>query len=149
MHNKRAFHKQCSHHKSDHSSHRGEGNKHQHSRRREWKEKFNSLSTQPPVNVRELDDKYELHLFAPGYEKEDFLIAMVDKNLSISVEDKKEDQTSWRRMEYNPQGFVRQFELNEKIDPKAISAAYNNGVLIISLAKLEGYESDRQEIKIS
>ena len=38
--------------------------------------------------------------------------------------DKKEDQTSWKRKEYIPKGFVRQFELNEKIDRSAIEAKY-------------------------
>ena len=145
MYNKRAFHKHCSQHISDNSRGRGD----HASRRREWKEKFMSMTSQPPVNVKELDDKYELHLFAPGYEKKDLIITMVDRNLSISVEDKNEDQSSWRRVEYNLKGFKRQFELNEKINTESIEAAYTNGVLIISLAKLEGFESSRQEIKVS
>ena len=148
MYNKRAFHKHCRQHLSGHLSDHFRGRGHQCGKG-EWKEKFQSMSTQPPVNVKELDDKYELHLFAPGYEKNDFLIAIVDRNISISVDDKKEEDTSWRRMEYHPKGFVRQFELNDKIDTESIEAAYTNGVLIISLAKLEGSESNRQEIEIS
>jgi HSP20 family protein len=144
MYNKSAYKMHCNNHVADH--YRGREGQ---SRRRDWKEKYRSMNTQAPVNVKELDDKYELYLFAPGYEKKDFLIALVDRNLSISVEDKKQEQDSWRRMEYRPKGFVRQFELNDKIDIDSIEATYTNGVLIVSLAKLEGFESSRQEIEIS
>lgn len=148
MYNRRAFHKHCNQQFSGNYSGHFKGRGHQ-SRKREWIEKFKSMYTHTPVNVRELADKYELHLFAPGYEKKDFKIAIVDRTISISVEDQKEEQTSWKRMEYNPKGFVRQFELNDKIDTDTVEAAYTNGVLIVSLAKLEGFESSRQEIEIS
>ncbi len=117
-------------------------------RKRAWRENFSASFTAPPANVRELDDKFELSLFAPGFEKSDFLIALMDQTLSISVKDKEEEKESWKRQEYMPKGFVRQFELNEKIDKAAISAEYLNGVLILSLPKLEGFETERQEITV-
>ena len=145
MCNRTAFHKHWSHHPANKFRSYGE-----HPRKRAWKENFRAKFRNPPANVRELDDKYELYLFAPGFEKSDFLIALLDQTLSISVEIKKEEnQENWRRQEYVPKGFIRQFELNEKIDESAIAAKYENGVLILSLPKLEGYEYERQEITIS
>jgi HSP20 family molecular chaperone IbpA len=38
--------------------------------------------------------------------------------------------------------------LNEKTDTAAIAATYKNGVLILSLPKLEGSETTRQEIEV-
>ena len=138
MCNRRAFYK------ADHYRRHGG-----HPRKRAWKENFRKAFSKPPANVRELDDKFELYLFAPGFEKKDFLIALIDDTLSISVENKKEEQENWKRQEYQPKAFVRQFELNEKIDKSAIVAKYENGVLILSLPKLEGFETDRQEITIA
>jgi HSP20 family protein len=114
-----------------------------------WKEHFMTNFSNPPANVREMDNKYELHLFAPGYQKSDFIIALIDQKLTITV--KKEDldpDNSWRRLEFLPRDFVREFELNEKIDVGAISAKYENGVLILNLPKQEGYETQRKEITI-
>ena len=144
MCNRTAFNKHWNHHHADkYKSYGG------HLRKKFWEEKFRAAFNNPPANVRELDDKYELYLFAPGYEKADFLIALIDQTLSISVKDKTEEQETWKRQEYMPKGFVRQFELNEKIDKSAIGAKYENGVLILSLPKLEGFETERQDITIA
>ncbi len=143
MYNKRAYYRQMNQHKSDHNH-----GCDRFSRRRAWKEKFAASFKNPPANVRELDDKYELYLFAPGYEKSDFIIAVADQTLSITVKEKAQEEGSWKRLEYTYKGFVRQFELNEKVDKEAITAKYENGVLIISLTKLEGFETSRKEIEI-
>jgi HSP20 family molecular chaperone IbpA len=45
--------------------------------------------------------------------------------------------------------FERKFELNDKIDKTAIAANYENGILIVSLPKLEGHEIERQAIEIA
>jgi HSP20 family protein len=100
------------------------------------------------VNVRETDNSYELYLFAAGYEKSDFVISMTDHVLNISVEAKQAEKGDWKRQEYTPKSFVRQFELNEKTDKSAIAATYKNGVLILSLPKLEGFETSRHEIEV-
>ena len=143
MYNKRAFHQKMNHHLNSHKS-CGE-----HPRMKAWKEKFNNSFATPPANVRELDDKFELHVIAPGFEKGDFNIALLDQTISISVNDKNEDQDNWKRQEYRATGFERRFELNEEIDKEAINAKYENGVLVVELPKMEGFETTRQEIKIS
>ena len=142
----RAFHKHWNQHHSNKFENYGG---HQRRKRKQWKENFKASFNTPPANVLELDDKYELYLFAPGYEKSDFLIALIDQTLSISVERKQEEDKTWKRQEYIQKGFVRQFELNDKIDKSAIEAKYENGVLILSLPKLEGFETDRQEILVA
>ena len=81
----------------------------------EQKEKIQAKFNTPPANVRELDGSYELHLFAPGFEKNDFKIGLTEDVLSISVEKKEQTNENWKRQEYTPSGFVRQFELNDKM----------------------------------
>jgi len=141
MYNKREFKKEWSNHFANKFRSHDE-----HPRKKAWKERFKAKLHGTPANVKESDDKYELHLFAPGFEKKDFTIAITDQNLSVSVETKVAEETTWKRLEYTPTGFVRQFGLNEKIDSAAITAKYENGVLILSLPKLEGFETARQEI---
>ena len=143
MYNKKAFYKQWSKHQSDKSrNHCGAA------RRQSLKQHANTNGQNPPANVLALDDKYELHLFAPGYEKPDFLIAVIDQTLRISVKEKVNEEANWKRKEYSPNGFERHFELNEKIDKAAIGAKYENGVLILSLPKMEGFETARQKIVV-
>ncbi|MEM9549100.1 MAG: Hsp20/alpha crystallin family protein [Bacteroidota bacterium] len=143
MYNKRAFYKQMRQHKANQYGGCG-----MHSQKRAWRSKYNASFNYPPANVRELDDKYELYLYAPGYEKSDFIIALIDDRLSISVKEKKAEEGNWRRQEFAQQEFVREFSLSEKVDKSAIVAKYVNGVLILAIPKLEEFETSRQEIAI-
>lgn len=103
------------------------------------------------VNIRETADQYELHLLAPGLNKEDFKID-VDKNLlTISFEHKeesKETDEKWLRQEFKMSSFKRSFSLNEKIDAAAIKATYENGILNVSLPKKEKEEAKAVSIAV-
>ena len=131
--------------------HQQHGNFHpKHQMRKMWKQKMAAAFGVPPVNVKELDDKYEIQLFAAGYTKGDFKLAISDSTLSVSVEKTASESTeNWRRQEFRPMNFERHFELNEKIDQAKIGATYKNGVLHITLPKREGMETTSQEIKVS
>jgi HSP20 family protein len=141
---KQAFHKHCQHH-------HGFGPKKFGGQyyKRDFKDFFGMDAANPPANVREIDDAFELQLVAPGYEKKDFTIAIIDNKISISVsmEDGKLEE-NWKRQEYIPGDFLREFELNEKVDKSAITAKYNKGILSIKLPKLEGFETSREKIEI-
>jgi len=144
MCNNRAYYKSWKHHPGS----RFKGH-YDHPAKKFWKERFKSAFNYPPVNVREFDDKYILYLYASGYEKSDFLIATIDSTLKITVEKQSdEERIEWRRQEYSPKGFKRQFELNDKVDVSGITGKYEDGVLILTLPKLEGFETSRQEIQI-
>lgn len=107
----------------------------------------------PPVNVQELDDRYEIFLVAPGLEREDFNISLVENIMMISVEKKeateKEENGKWKRKEFSARGFQRKFELNEKIDMDSIKAKYGDGILQVTLSKLEGEETVRKDILVT
>ena len=106
----------------------------------------------PPVNVQELDDRYEVFLVAPGLEREDFNISLVENVMTISVEKKEASENEkgrWKRKEFSAGGFKRKFELNEKIDLDAIKAKYGDGILQVTLSKLEGEETVRKEILVA
>ena len=95
-----------------------------------------------PVNVRETDKSYEMSLVAPGLRKEDFKLSVADESLTISYEQKQEqneenNDTGWLRKEYKMQSFTRNFILDDSVDVNKISASYDNGILHLSLPKKE------------
>lgn len=138
--------------------HRGwESHRHHHSKRRhrprQWAtERVASGWNYPPVNVQELNDRYELYMYAAGYEKTDFSILVNENSLIISVdkiENDEKDLFNWRRYEFRSDKFQRRFELDEKVNKEAIKAEYKDGILTVTLPKLEGFESFSQEIEIA
>jgi len=110
---------------------------------------FGHHSAHPPVNVQEEDDKYLLFLYAPELSKADFKIALTDRLLSISAAAKEQPAGKWRRREFEAGGFKRQFELNDKIDTESITAEYKEGVLKVTLQKLEGFTTTRSDITVA
>ncbi len=109
-----------------------------------------------PVNIRETDKSYELHVVAPGLKKEEFKVG-VDRNiLTVSFDHKeKEEETGeqaaarWLRSEYKAKSFKRSFTLNEKVDTSGITARYTDGILEVSIPKKEQQEVTAQQISVS
>ena len=103
----------------------------------------NSIGTSiPAVNIFESDDNFMVAVAAPGKTKEDFNIELDNDVRTISSEEKKENETSekngrFTRKEFSYTNFKRAFSLPETVDSEKISAAYNSGVLEITLPKKE------------
>lgn len=103
----------------------------------------NSIGTSiPAVNIQESDENFMVAVAAPGKTKEDFNIELDNDVLTISSEEKKERETTegngrFTRKEFNYSNFKRAFSLPETVDSEKISAAYNSGVLEITLPKKE------------
>ncbi|OSZ78705.1 hypothetical protein CAP35_10780 [Chitinophagaceae bacterium IBVUCB1] len=112
----------------------------------------NWSNTTAPVNIKETDNAYEVHVVAPGLSKEDFKINLDDNVLKISFEQKEETKTEdgkWLRNEYRFRSFKRSFTLNDTINTEAINAKYNDGILAITLPKKETTEKASKEITIA
>lgn len=94
----------------------------------------------PKVNIFETDTAYELSLLAPGHSKEQFQVTTKDGLLTISYEQKEDSEKTegkWIKKEFGVKSFQRSFTLNEKIDTEQIVAAYDAGILTITLPKKE------------
>lgn len=102
-----------------------------------------------PVNIEEFDDRYEIFLAAPGYEKSDFKISLTGNLLSLSV-DKAEakSESNWQRKEFALGAFKREFELSEKINQEDIEAQYKDGILSITLQKKDDFVTKRRDIDL-
>lgn len=115
-----------------------------------WKQqKMQNRWNYPPVNIQELEDRFEIFVYATGFSKNDIKLKVSNDILYVKG-DKPEDNLNqnWKRQEFFHSKFLRQFELSEKVDQEKITAKYDAGVLIISLHKKEGFETVHQEISI-
>lgn len=106
-----------------------------------------------PVNLRETDKTYEMSLVAPGLRKEDFRLNVTDNLLTISYEQKEEEndqnkEQGWLRKEYRMQSFSRSFTLDDTVDVNKVSASYDNGILHLTLPKKESAQRLTKTIEI-
>ena len=112
-----------------------------------------SKLTTPSVNIKETKDAYELHVAAPGFTKESFNVKVEDTLLTISgeaKEEKLEEGEKLTRREFTSQSFKRSFTLPKTVVADKIVATYENGILNITLPKLEeAKQKGAIEVKIS
>ncbi len=101
---------------------------------------YNQLNV-PPVNIRETETAFVLELVAPGLKKENFNIEIENEMLAISSETKiemaEEQDGKFTRREFRTASFKRSFKLPENIKAEEINAAYQDGILGITLPKKE------------
>jgi len=105
----------------------------------------------PAVNISETENNYHVELAAPGLKKDDFKLNLERNNLTISVEQKaeqEEKQKNYTKREYSYSSFVRSFVLPEGADHGNIEASYVDGVLKIDIAKREEAKPVRRQIEI-
>jgi HSP20 family protein len=100
----------------------------------------------PAINVNENGNEFRLTVAAPGLEKSDFNIQMIDNMLTISAEkehQEKELQNGGRynRREYNYSSWSRSFTMPENCKADKIEANYENGELLIVIPKIEKGEN--------
>jgi HSP20 family protein len=109
------------------------------------------ISRVPAVNICETQDHYLIEMAAPGLNKEDFNIKL-DKNLlTVSVEQKKENNTQdrqYNKREFSYSSFVRSFALPDSADDAKIEASYTNGMLNIHVAKKDEAKQIVRQIEI-
>ena len=103
---------------------------------------FGSCNAQVPAfrtDIRDAGDKFILEAELPGFNKEDIKLDLKDGILTISAEhsdskDEKNDKGQYLRRERRYGSFTRSFDVTG-IDENGITAAYNNGILELSLPK--------------
>ncbi len=94
----------------------------------------------PDANIIENEKDYKIDLAAPGLEKKDFKVEILDGVLNISAEkeeEKKEEGKNFRRREFSYNSFKRAFTLPDNLMNDKIDAKYENGILHLTLPKKE------------
>lgn len=117
---------------------------------------WEKIST-PAVNIIENIANFVIEVAAPGMEKENFTVEVEKETLTISakaVSDTKEETTGendsrFRRREFNYTEFTRSFKMPESINTENIEANYNNGILRVTLPKTEEVKEFKKMVEIS
>ena len=112
-----------------------------------------NAGTVPAVNIVESKDDYQIELAAPGLEKKDFKVDLNNNMLTISSEKEQKNEVEGEkiiRREFSYTAFKRSFTLPDSADGDKIKAAYNEGILKISIPKREeAKEKPARQISIS
>ena len=115
----------------------------------DWMVKANA--TAPSINVIDNEKDYEVELAAPGMTKNDFnihinyegdLVINMEKKEETSEKDKKTKK--YLRREFSYSKFEQTLVLPDNVDKKAIHAEVKDGVLTVSLPKVQ-----EQEVKVN
>jgi HSP20 family protein len=105
----------------------------------------------PAMDLVEADDHFLLKADLPGLGEEDVAIELRDNALTISGERKSEfekRERGWYRAERATGRFSRSLSLPEGIDPDAVRASFDRGVLEVWIPKPEARKPRRIEINV-
>ena len=92
------------------------------------------------TDVRETENTYELDIDLPGFKKDEISIDLKDGYLSISAakgldRDQEDKKGKYIRQERYAGACSRSFFVGEGVEPKDVSAKFEDGILKISLPK--------------
>ena len=109
-------------------------------------------SAYPKVNVYEYDDKVGIVAEIPGLDKKQLNVEVEDGVLTISGDKHstfEDEGAKVLRRELKQSSFKRSFELGEQLDGDNIDASFKDGVLSVSIPKIEPEKPKKTFVKIS
>ncbi|HEY9164648.1 MAG TPA: Hsp20/alpha crystallin family protein [Candidatus Kryptonia bacterium] len=106
----------------------------------------------PHVDVSENHDAYTIKAELPGVSKNDVKITLQDNILTLKGEKKNENEeknAEYHRIERSYGSFERSFTLPTGVKSDKIDASFKDGVLSITLPKVEEAKPREIEVKLS
>jgi HSP20 family protein len=103
----------------------------------------------PAMDLVETDEHFVLRADLPGLTQDDVKIELEDTTLTVSGERKAEHESKgegYYRVERAFGSFARSLTLPQGVDPEAVAASFENGVLEIRVPKPEARKPRRIEI---
>ena len=100
----------------------------------------------PAVDVREEETRYVIEVDVPGVEAKDIEVTADAGQLVIQgsrAQHTDEDKAGFRRIERVRGSFLRSFQLPELANAERIEASSRDGVLTVTIGKLEEAQSRR------
>jgi HSP20 family protein len=105
----------------------------------------------PRVDVKDNGDSYLVIAEIPGMTEKDINLSL-DKNVLILEGEKKSEHEEKRqgfyRSEISYGNFYREIPLTDQIDEAKVEASYKDGVLNVTLGKMEGKTRKSKKIEI-
>ncbi|KAK9998766.1 hypothetical protein SO802_018369 [Lithocarpus litseifolius] len=113
----------------------------------------NSALVNTRVDWKETPEAHVFKADLPGLKKEEVKVEVEDDRvLQISGErkmEKEEKKETWHRVERSSGKFLRRFRLPENAKMDQVKAAMENGVLTVTVPKVEVKKPDVKSIEIS
>lgn len=106
----------------------------------------------PLVDISEDSTTYRIEVELPGVPKDAVRVTVDNGQLVVSgerVPDEDSKNRKYHRSERAWGRFVRSFLLPDDADANEVQAAYRDGVLVITIAKVEQARPKQVEIKVS
>lgn len=104
----------------------------------------------PPIDIYETQDSYKVVAELPGFGPEDVDVTVNEGQLTIRGERKFYDEVSeenFHRVERRFGAFQRIVSLPQQVQADKVEAAFDKGVLTVSIPKAEQAKPRRIEIK--
>lgn len=114
------------------------------------REESNLTSWAPAVDIHETEHELIVRADLPGVDPKDLDIRVENNLLTIRGErkfEKKVNEDNYLRVERAYGSFSRSFSLANTVNPEAIKADYQNGVLTLNIPKRE--EAKPKQIKVN
>ena len=109
-------------------------------------------SAYPKVNVYEYDDKVGIVAEIPGLDKKQLDVSVEEGVLTIAGDKHsafENEGAKVLRRELKQSSFKRQFELGELLDGENIKANFKDGILSVSVPKVEPEKPKKHTVKIA
>jgi len=104
----------------------------------------------PPVDIYEDENSITLKVEVPGMQEKDLDIKLENNTLTVKGErtfEKEGKEENFHRIGRRYGSFARSFTLPNTVDPESVHATYENGILVIKLAKRA--EAKPKQIKVN
>ncbi|WP_428035135.1 Hsp20/alpha crystallin family protein [Amphritea sp.] len=106
----------------------------------------------PAIDVHDGEGQYLVRVDLPGINKEDIKVSLENGVLSVSAETTKEDKEEKDgkliRQERHYGKFVRSLSVGSDVDPAGVKASFDNGVLNLTLPKVQEQQPSSVSIAI-
>lgn len=111
-----------------------------------------ALRDWPRINLREDTDHIYVEALLPGGDPEKLEMNVLGNTLTIAGEragsESEKNGRTWHRRERGAGRFLRSIELPVEIKPDRVKAEYKNGLLLVTLPKVEEAKPKRISIKV-
>ncbi len=116
-----------------------------------FREFFGTVCRSAATDIKETNDAFVIETELPGYDKSGISVNMKEGVLTVRAErqaDNSSDGDSYIRRERSSETIERSFEVSG-VDADAVTAAYANGVLTVTLPKIPEVIPEQRQIQIA
>lgn len=116
----------------------------------EARESMFTFMNMPTLDLEDQGKSYRLTVDLPGFKKEDVQVELTDDSVIVNAKQSKlqeEQRKNYIRRERSAQAFYRKIQLPEPIRPDDATGALNDGILEVTLPKMQPKETKKLEIK--